>query len=357
MTSDEGTKPQTQPTTQLGAHWRVAGVLGAAWGSLPDHVEGANTIGTENLLAALTTGRSTTNKALALAGVTATATMAVLRDHHDGAAVWTSTDDVEHAVGSLDLLGSDGDRRRRLSGAAARAFIHAMDLARREGADEYSQEHLLRGVLADRGNRATEMLTTCGATVDDVVRRLDERDTRPADDGLHHHLWPTRDTLLGRCSPDANSLWRRLLLRLARGANLAEAPISWTRIDAARLARSSGGAAGTEHLLLAVLATYEVAQRYPHLALAGPGRSASGAPTAPADRFAGGARLHALGADYLMVRRGVEQYGHELGTDDRDVDTYADALVPGDGTGPLTDALLRGENRARRLLLTLGLSV
>ncbi|MFE9660809.1 Clp protease N-terminal domain-containing protein [Streptomyces sp. NPDC005955] len=355
MTSDEGTKPQTQ--TQTGANWRVAGVLGAAWGSLPDGAEGADVIGTENLLAALATGRGATHKALSLAGVTVTATMAVLRDHHDGAAVWTSTDDVEHAVGSVDLLGSDGDRRRRLSGAAARAFTHAMDLARDEGADEYSQEHLLRGVLTDRGNRATEMLTTCGATVDDVIRRLDERDTAPADDGLHHHLWPTRDTLLGRCSPDANSLWRRLLLRLAKGANLAEAPISWTRIDAARLARSSGGAVGTEHLLLAVLATYEVAQRYPHLALAGPGRPASGAPTAPADRFAGGARLHALGADYLMVRRGVEQYGHELGTDDRDVDTYADALAPGDGTGPLAEALLRGENRARRLLLTLGLSV
>ncbi|MEU0686337.1 Clp protease N-terminal domain-containing protein [Streptomyces uncialis] len=350
MTSDKEADPMDTVTAR--AHWRVAGVMGAAWGAVPD---GGDIIATEHLLAGIAGTRSDAAKALSVAGATVTAQLAVLRDHHDGAAAWDSTDDTDTSVPSVDLLGDDGDKGRRLSGAAARALTHAMDQARSARSDHYTTEHLLRGLLADGTSRAARMLTLCGTDAAEVLRRLDEGDFEPADDGLRPQLWPTRDTLLGRRSPTGTSLWRRLLLRLAKGANLAASPVSWLGFDAVQQAAGLKQRLGTEHLLLSVLATHEVAVRYPHLATAAAPADGDGPDVA--DRFAGGAALHALGVDYLTVRRAVERDGHQLGEDDRDPDTYLEAFEGGDGTGPLTQSLLQGENRARRLLITLGFPV
>ncbi|MGX2992739.1 Clp protease N-terminal domain-containing protein [Streptomyces sp. JNUCC 64] len=367
MTTDKGTNGKaTGAPTAVGAHWRVAGALGAAWGSLPDRTPGdggepggngpVDVIGTENLLAALADGKGDASRALAATGVTTTVVMAVLRDHHDGAAVWSGTDDADAAVSEVEVLGPDGHRGRRLSGAAVRALTHARELARARDASAFTQEDLLRGLLADGGGRAVELLAVCGTTGAEVLRRLDGEETGPAD-GLAPELWPTRDTLLGRRAPEGVPRWRRLLLRATRGVNLAQLPMGWVTMDAARQARADGGRVETEHLLLAALATYEVARGYPHLAFAGPARPDPRRGPAPAERFAGGAALHALGADYLTVRRGLEHHRGELGADDREVDTYTEAFEPGDGTGPLVDLLLGGETRARRLMLLLGYPV
>ncbi|MEV1063260.1 Clp protease N-terminal domain-containing protein [Streptomyces sp. NPDC050263] len=324
--------------------WNIVGILGAARGARGD-AEGA--IGTEHLLAGITTARGPAREALVEEGATKTTLLAVLRDrmHRNGA--WTVGDDAEGSVASQDILGDDGDRRTRFTGAAARALTAAMGHAQREDTAKFGGEHLLRGLL-EEDNRAVELLGACGISPQAVRTRLDGG-SGSREDGLNPLLHATRDVLLGRGHYRRMSLWMRWLTRLS-GVNWASLPASWVKLETYEQARRLGnGVVGTEHVLLAILATHEVALQYPHLS----GTSAPDQDT----RYAGGGRLARLGIDYASVHRALTAGDRvRLTADARTVEQYLDEAAglnlvstADPGTGPLVEALLRDETRARQL--------
>ncbi|MGP4007696.1 Clp protease N-terminal domain-containing protein [Streptomyces sp. 4N124] len=325
--------------------WNVVGILGAARGARGD-AEGA--IGTEHLLAGITTAKGPAREALVDEGATKTALLAVLRDRMQRDGAWSAGDDAEGSVASKDVLGDDGDRRTHFTGAAARALTAAMGHAQREDATNFGAEHLLRGLL-EEDNRAVELLGACGISAHAVRTRLDGGSGSHGDD-LNPLLHATRDVLLGRRHYRLRPFWMRWLTRLS-GINWASLPAGWVRQETYEQARRLGnGVVGTEHVLLAILATHEVALRYPHLL-------GAGAPDQDT-RYAGGERLARLGIDYASVHSAltagdrvrltadahpVEQYlGEAAGLN---LESTADP-----GTGPLVEALLREETRARQLV-------
>ncbi|QOV35036.1 hypothetical protein IM697_33890 [Streptomyces ferrugineus] len=334
--------------------WAVVGILGAARGAQGADKGGA--IGTEHLLAGITTAKGAAREALADEGATKTALLAVLRDRMDRDGAWSGADDVEASVAAKDVLGDDGDRDSCFTGAAARALTAAMEQARREGAAKFGAAHLLRSLL-EEDNRAVELLGACGVSPQAVRVRLDGGTGGSREDGLSPLLHATRDVLLGRSHYRRMPFWQRWLLKLG-GVNWASTPAWWVRMETYEQARRLGhGAVGTEHVLLAILATHEVALQYPHLA-------AESAP-APGTRYAGGERLAGLGIDYASVHgaltgdrvrltadaRAVEQYIDEaagpsaVGSADSSSGTVADP-----GTGPLVEILLREQTRAKQLI-------
>ncbi|MFE0105256.1 Clp protease N-terminal domain-containing protein [Streptomyces sp. NPDC059009] len=275
--------------------------------------------------------------------------MAVVRDRSDRDDAWSADDDAEASVTEKDILGEEGEQRTRYTGAAARALTAAMELARREDAKRFGAGHLLRGLLGLEGeNRAVEVLGACGISPQAVLARLDG-DTSREEDSLDPLLHATRDVLLGRGHYRRAPLWTRWLLRLG-GVNWAARPVWWVRMETYEQARRVGSdVVGTEHVLLAVLATHEVALRYPHLAEEGT--------RGPGSRYAGGERLVRLGIDYASVHSALTADGRlRLTSDARPVEQYIDEKTKGPdstadpGTGPLVEALLGEETRARQLV-------
>ncbi|MGW3651189.1 Clp protease N-terminal domain-containing protein [Streptomyces sp. NPDC000878] len=352
--------------------WKTVGILGAARGGALA-TDGA-AIGTEHLLAAITTSKGAAREALADEGATQTALLAVIRGRMGRDDAWSGADGAGGSVGAQDVLGEDGDRRDRFTGAAAGALTAAMGQARREGAAKFGAVHLLRALLAEDNragdNRAVELLGVCGTSPQAVRDRLDSGSSDGSgstggaggrEDGLAPHLHATRDVLLGRAPYRHLPLWKRWLVKSA-GNNLASKPAWWAGMETYEQARRLGDrAVGTEHVLLAVLATHEVALRYPHLA----GENAP----APDTRYEGGERLVGLGIDYASVRDALTGDRVRLTTDARSVQWYLDeATSPGPGpgpegsadsggdspvdpgTGPLVEILLRGETRARQIV-------
>ncbi|MFJ2766795.1 Clp protease N-terminal domain-containing protein [Streptomyces sp. NPDC087300] len=333
--------------------WNVVGILGAARGARPD--AGAAT-GTEHLLAGLTTAKGPARGALAAQGVTRTVLLTVLRDRAHGDDAWSADDDSATTVVSKDVLGEDGDGRSHFTGAAARALTSAMTHARREGAKKFGAEHLLRGLL-EEDNRAVELLAACGLTPQAVGEGLDggpEGDPTSGPGGEEDSLGPllhaTRDMLLGRDHYRRMPLWTRWTVRFS-GINWASLPSSWVRLETYEQARRLGDdVVGTEHVLLAVLATHEVARTYPHLAReSAPGHEA---------RYSGGERLARLGIDHASVYGALTAgAGARLTADARSVEEYV-GEEPGPnlesstdpGTGPLVETLLSEETRARQLI-------
>ncbi|GGZ44977.1 hypothetical protein GCM10010387_44240 [Streptomyces inusitatus] len=341
MSGDDGESGRMK-TVSVGASWGVVGVLGAAWGATGE----GDTIGTEHLLVALADAKGETSRALGHSGATVAAQLAVVRERERVAGSWVSTDELADSVSSKELLGDDGDRGRLLSGAASRAFVRAMELAREEGTKKYGPTQLLRALLADESSRAAEVLQILGSG---SASASGSGSGLPAGGGLDPLLWPTRDTLLGRRPPRGLPFWKRLLFTFAKGANLASHPVLWVSLDTLEQSRALGQEAGTEHVLLALLATHEVGLRHPHMANEGP--------VDPAVRHAGGARLAAMGVDYVSVRRAIERDDFELGEEERDFGAFLDAAAGDEGTGPLVEALLRGDTRARRLIESLGFAI
>ncbi|MFI1018083.1 Clp protease N-terminal domain-containing protein [Streptomyces sp. NPDC020965] len=335
MTSEMG---EGRMATDMEASWAVVGVLGAARGACGGR---GRTMGTEHLLAAVADTKGDAGEALWSAGVTVTATMAVLRDREARTGAWACDDDTGGSVDSVAALGEDGDHGIRLTGAAHRAFGAAMELARADGAKKYTAEHLLRGLTAEE-NRAAEMLRVCRTSREAVVGWLDDG-FHEMDDGLAPPLQPTRDALLGRRPYRALPFWKRWIV-MGSGINWAAVPTTWVKMDAHDQARRLFQELGTEHVLLAILATYEVAAQYPHLA-------GENAPE-PGLRYAGGALLAVRGVDYARVHRALANAG-DLGPDERSADRYLDAAQSEDGTGPLAETLLREDTRARRLIESL----
>ncbi|MFC9128240.1 Clp protease N-terminal domain-containing protein [Streptomyces sp. NPDC057099] len=334
--------------------WNTIGILGAARGARGS-AEGP--MGTEHLLAGITTAKGPARKALGDEGATRTTLMVVLRDrmHRDGA--WSGADDAEASVAAQDVLGDDGGREH-LTGAAARALTAAMGQARREDAAKFTAVHLLRALL-EEDNRAMELLGACRVSPQAVRARLDGG-TGGRQDGLAPLLHATRDVLLGRSHYRHTPFWQRWVLKFA-GINWASRPAWWVSMETYDQARRLGhGVVGTEHVLLAVLATHEVALQYPHMV-----KESS---PAPGTRYAGGERLARLGIDYASVHAALTGDRVRLTADARPVKTYlgeiarprpvrsadsCSASADDPGTGPLVETLLREETRARQLIDTL----
>ncbi|WP_405501510.1 Clp protease N-terminal domain-containing protein [Streptomyces niveus] len=322
--------------------WNIVGILGAARGARGD---AEAPIGTEHLLAGITTTRGPAREALADVGATKIALLTVLRNRKDDDGAWSAADDAEASVASEDILGEDGDRRTHYTGAAARALTAAMGDARRKDAAKFGADDLLRGLLEEE-NRAVELLAVCGITPQAVRARLDGG-PGSREDALDPLLHATRDVLLGRGQYRRVSFWMRWMIKLS-GVNWASLPAGWVRQETYEQARRLGdGTVGTEHVLLAILATHEVALQHPHLS----GET----------QYAGGERLAALGIDYASAHhaltspdlarlrpdpRPAEQYVNEPPTLNLDPTTDP-------GTGPLLEALLSEETRARQLVETL----
>lgn len=371
--------------------WKTVGILGAARGGALA-TDGA-AIGTEHLLAAITTTKGPAREALAAEGATQTALLAVIRNRMVRDDAWRGADDAEESVAAQDVLGEDGGGRDRFTGAAAGALRAAMGQARGEGASKFGAVHLLRALLEEdsrtedgrtedsrtedsrtedsrtedrraEGNRAedsraVELLGVCGVSPQAVRDRLDggTGGTVGEADGLAPHLHATRDVLLGRDQYRHLPFWKRWLVNSA-GINLASKPAWWTGMETYEQARRLGDrTVGTEHVLLAILATHEVALRYPHLA----GENAP----APDTRYAGGERLAGLGIDYASVHSALTGDRVHLTADARPVEQYLEEAAspsgvstadsggesPVDpGTGPLVELLLSEETRARQLV-------
>ncbi|MPY62313.1 hypothetical protein FNH08_35765 [Streptomyces spongiae] len=335
--------------------WNTVGILGAARGAKSN--DGA-AIGTEHLLAGITTAKGPAREALAHEGATKTALLAVLRDRKDRDGAWSGADDAEGSVAAQDVLGEDGERDGRLTGAAARALTAAMGQAQREGAAKFGAVHLLRALL-EEDNRAVELLGVCGISPQAVLVRLDggSGGSGGEEEGLNPLLHATRDVLLGRSSYRHMSFWKRWLIKKA-GINLASKPAWWVGLETYEQARRLGDSAvGTEHVLLAILATHEVALRYPHLA----GESAP----VPDTRYTGGERLARLGLDYASVHSALTSERVRLTADVRPAKQYIDEAaspstvssadsdgesIADPGTGPLVETLLGEETRARQLI-------
>ncbi|MFI1953655.1 Clp protease N-terminal domain-containing protein [Streptomyces xinghaiensis] len=332
--------------------WSIVGVLGSARGARG--ATDAEAIGTEHLLAGVTTAKGAARQALADEGATKVAVAQVLRNRGDRDGAWSVADDPEGSVTSQDLLGDDGDKGIRFTGAAARALTAAMGRAQREGAAKFGADHLLRALL-EEDNRAVELLAACGVAPQAVRARLDGG-TGSRDDGLAPLLHPTRDVLLGRGHYRQMPFWKRWVVRYG-GMNWATMPFEWVRYETLEQARRLGHrVVGTEHVLLAVLATHEVVLRYPHMA----GESTPAAGT----RYAGGERLARLGVDHASVHSALTGDRVRLTADPRPFGQYIDesagrsavrqvdscsGSAADPGTGPLVEVLLKEETRARRL--------
>ncbi|MGW6460343.1 Clp protease N-terminal domain-containing protein, partial [Streptomyces sp. NPDC055078] len=159
MSSDHQETPAPAPAP-VEPDWTTVGILGSARGARSG---AGDSIGTEHLLAGVTDSKGEAADALAGAGVTRKALLAVLRDRLDRPGAWTGTDDADRSIESRsrDVLGEDGDKGIRLTGAAARALRTAMAQARREGAKKLTAELLLRGLLSQEDSRAAEALRIC----------------------------------------------------------------------------------------------------------------------------------------------------------------------------------------------------
>lgn len=319
--------------------WNIVGILGAARGARGD---AEAPIGTEHLLAGLTTAKGPAREALADVGATKIALLTVLRNRKDDDGAWSTADDAQASVVSEDILGEDGDRRTHYTGAAARALTAAMGDARRTDAAKFGAEHLLRGLLEEE-NRAVELLAVCGITPQAVRARLDGG-PGSREDALDPLLHPTRDVLLGRGQYRRVSFWMRWMIKLG-GVNWASLPAGWARLETFEQARRLGdGTVGTEHVLLAILATHEVALQHPHLS----GEA----------QYAGGERLAALGIDYASAHQALTTPDHlRLPPDPQPAEHYINESTPlnldpttDPGTGPLLEALLSDDTRARQLV-------
>ncbi|MEO3978674.1 Clp protease N-terminal domain-containing protein [Streptomyces sp. CAU 1734] len=363
MRSDSGDRAGTDTGAGTGSafvepDWTTTGVLGSARGA---RAEAGDPIGAEHLLAGITDAKGDATEALAFAGVTRAAMLAVLRGRQRPGGAWHSAADAEagaaptadaaptaagfaaDAVDSEAVLGEHGDRGIRYTGAAARALTAAAEAARqaerRPGKRRITAELLLRALLAEE-SRAAEAVRICGATPEAVLALLDGAEPVP-DEHLDLYLQPTRDALLGLRAYRSLGFVRRWLVA-ASGVNWAADPLAWIRREIPdQVMRLGDREEGTEHILLAVLATHEVAARHPHMA-------EEGAPR-PSGRYAGGDRLRELGIGYAAARNLLAGQP-DLGSDPRPVDRYLQDVLTDSGTGPLVDSLLRGETRARRLV-------
>jgi ATP-dependent Clp protease ATP-binding subunit ClpA len=339
---------QSASTSQL--RTLVAGAYGAALG-------GSRTrppvIGTEHLLASLVGPLRTGPAAQVLdeAGLTGTTVMTMLRRRATGSAAWQVEEDSDPGGDDLPLTDLDWFKpgKRIHYTAAARAALHrAVAAATARGHVEPDGLHLLDGLLADGDNHAIEVLHACGVDPAQVRESLRGTGTAAAD-AVPPELRPTRDALLGRRTYPTGPISGPAFRGLSRvfAINLAGVPAMWVSLDARDQARRQGRRRpGTEHLVLAMLATHETLRHYPHL------RSHD------ARQYVGGEVLDDAGVTYPGAIA-ASQHPADLGTDAHPASWYTSRprriRSRPTGTGELLLAILtQDDSRAANLLRLTG---
>jgi hypothetical protein len=292
----------------------------------------------DDLLVGIT---STGPAAAILEAVELTPTVARTVSRHQRG-TWSSTDAGGVGPdGPTELVMAENGEPAHFTPAAAEAMRRAAAAAAADGRPTCTPLDIARELLDDPDNRAVEMLTFCGVDIPALRQAL--RSGRPAvaPDRLDPELLRLRDVLLGRDKYPKPSGWRNWALKLAvvSRLNYAEHPLIWIRMEAFEQARRAGREQpGTDDVLLAVLATLQVARAYPHL-------------SQPAkDRYNGAQALVNAGLRYRAAYEVAQNT--DLGTDPQPLKGYL-ASMPKD-TATLLRLILVGDNRATRLLTTLG---
>lgn len=128
---------------------------------------------------------------------------------------------------------------------------------------------VLRAILEDPQNRASEILAECGVDLGRLRAELIEDLTPVGSDPLPVDLRPARDALLGRTRyrvPGGGVRnWLRNRMIGVSSLNYAALPVVWVRLEAGELARRDGHRMRSDDVLLALITTHEVALAYPHL--------------------------------------------------------------------------------------------
>lgn len=256
----------------------LAGATGAAAGTMPaaDRSSARVVIGSEHLLACLLNEDDAAEAALAGLAVTSRTAVTVLRRKHQ-AASWS----VSEQAGDQPLvrlweadLGLPDPRRTLLRRRRPRepmtvtpAVGRAVHRARAEQpARPLGVRDLLLALLAEDHTRAAEVLTELRTSPAGVRARLAETAHPAAVWDADPTLRFTRAMLLGQATYQPTSRGQRLVLKLMdlMQVNWAETPAAWAALVAQERAQRLGHpAAGSDDLLLAVLAVHAVAHAAP----------------------------------------------------------------------------------------------
>jgi hypothetical protein len=287
-----------------------------------------NPVGTEHLLATLAS-RGVAAAPLGAVEVTPTVARALVRANRGR---WQSADSADRAP-EVDVRLSSRGKPLNLTPAAAAAIQSSADPV-----------ELLLALLADESNRATELLHLAGVDLPALREAIRGGALPTVPERVDAALRPTRDALIGRTRYRARGRfdWFRAAIVRAR-VNYARTPVVWASLEADELARRRGHRhARSDDLLLAILSTHEVAERYPYLK------------QEAADQYQGGGALACAGVRYEAALQAAD--ATDLGTDPQPLKVYVPSgeHFPSD-TGLLLDALVTaGSNRATRLLTALG---
>jgi hypothetical protein len=292
---------------------------------------------TDQLLAALTTAIDV-RATLAAAAVTRTVVAAVSHTRK-----WHSADAAGVGPpGPTDLVMAQGGKPSPFTPAAAEALRRATVAAYAAGRPTCTPTDLLRALLDDPGSRATELLTYCRVDIAALREALDSGQLPTVADGADPDLRRVRDALIGRIRYERKG-WRNWLISLFLRSrpNWAAQPVLWVMAEAHALADQRGRPRrGTDDVLLAILATYEVAQEYPHLT------------ESARDQYGGGQILADLGVRYRDAYQVAQDT--DLGADPKPLRSIVSEL-PESTTALLRTILTGPDNRAGRLLSALGI--
>jgi len=242
-------------------------------------------IGTEHLLTALAVAVPDIRKILDPFDLTPAVLQSVL-GHRAGP--WDGGDGRDR--GDIEVTVAGGGE---LSAAANVA------LARCVASQDCTPEAVLDAILADRASRAAVLVRECGVDVEAVRGgQSPQRSDRVAPD-----LRATRDRMIGRTLYKGRSLRSNLFMTLVRvKINYALAPFMLAHLEADEIAKRRGrGPTRTDDVLVAMLATYEVAAAYPHLI------------QTVGDRYDGTRTLVAAGLDHRRLT--AEVAARDLGDD------------------------------------------
>ncbi len=280
--------------------------------------------------------------AAVLDAVEVTPTVATAAYKHLGGA-WTSAD--AGGVGPRgpdEIVMAEGGTPARFTPAAAEAMRRAAASAAADGRGACEVGDVLAALLADHDSRAAEMLAFCGVDVPALDQAVRAGTPPTVRDRVEPELRRLRDVLIGRSRYPRPAGWRSWLLAVAVRIriNYAANPVAWVRLEADEQARQRGRERpGTDDVLLAVLATHEVARQYPHL---------SGTAV---EKYHGSRLLADAGLRYREAYATAQQT--DLGDDPQPLRKYLPS-TPMD-TLTLLRLLLAGQdNRATRLLAAAG---
>ncbi|WP_067498896.1 Clp protease N-terminal domain-containing protein [Actinoplanes sp. TFC3] len=288
-------------------------------------------VGSEHLLAGLVSAVPAIERLFDAFDLTTTVLHAVIRDRKDR---WEGPDGLGPAGGGgID----DGGKPAPFSGAAKTALERCAPVA--------SSEVVLLAILADEHSHAVTVLRDCGVVLDDLREPLRTARQPERVDPAAPDLRTTRDMLIGRQRYRGRGLRNLVLSFIVRvRINYAATPVLWASLEAGEIAKRRGAAPRTDDLLIALLATYEVAMAYPHLTRSVPGQ------------YAGSRALAATGLDHRRLRQAAAT--HDLGTD---AVAPKQLFKPGDTWPRDTAEMLRRllthpGNRSVRLLDILGVN-